>query len=279
MSAEQIEADEKKPAQEAAQKERFPIKMTAQISTETRDELILAHLSQVRLIAKRIYNRCPENIMLDDLISAGTLGLIAAIDHFDETQGVKLKTYAEHKIRGAILDSLRSMDWAPREQRRRAKQIESVMATLEQKLHRLPTEHEVAAEIGISLAEYHEWVVETRSLNVTSLELPGSQQEEGRDLLQFVSDNQELLPSRLLERSELERITAHAIECLPSNERTVLSLYFHKELTLREIAKTMNLHESRISQLKGQALLRLRSYMEKNWPEKGTIQKVRCAAA
>src|SRR5689334_912115 len=110
--------------------------MTAQAYTETqtmseREQLIIEHLPQVRLIARRIHERCPENVSLEDLVSTGTIGLISAIDRFDPTQGVKLKTYAEYKIRGAILDSLRSMDWAPRDQRRRAKQIESVMASLE----------------------------------------------------------------------------------------------------------------------------------------------------
>src|SRR6185295_20014387 len=112
-----------------------------------REQLILDHLPQVRLIARRIQERLPENISLDDLISTGVLGLIAAIDHFDPAQNVKLKTYAEYKIRGAILDSLRSLDWAPRQKRRQAKQIDSAICAAEQRLKRTPAEDEVAAEL------------------------------------------------------------------------------------------------------------------------------------
>src|SRR6185295_3673400 len=112
-----------------------------------RERLILEHLPQVRLIARRIYERLPENVSLDDLISTGVIGLIAAVDRFDPAQGVQLKTYAEHKIRGAILDSLREMDWAPKNKRRRAKQIEAAINSLEQRLGRAPGEEEIAAEL------------------------------------------------------------------------------------------------------------------------------------
>jgi RNA polymerase sigma factor for flagellar operon FliA len=247
--------------------------MKAQAQTQTasqkRDQLIIEHLPQVRLIARRIHERCPGNVLLDDLISSGTIGLISAIDKFDATQGVKLKTYAEYKIRGAILDSLRSMDWAPREQRRRVKQVESAIAALEQRLGCAPTEQEIAAELDLSLEEYHEWLVETRGVNLGSLELASAPTEDGRDILQFISDDQESWPSCLLERSELESLVARTVERMPYNERIVLSLYFHEELTLREISKVMGLHESRISQLKSQALLRMRTHIQKCWPERG----------
>src|SRR5579862_7800880 len=131
-----------------------------------RERLILEHLSQVRLIARRIQERLPESISLDDLISTGVIGLISAIDNFDPAHNVKLKTYAEYKIRGAILDSLRGLDWAPRQKRRKAKQIESAIAAAEQMVQRCPTEEEVAAELGVTLEEYHEWLVEIRGLNI-----------------------------------------------------------------------------------------------------------------
>src|SRR5579883_2745100 len=118
-------------------------------SAEEREELILEHLPQVRLIARRIHERLPESVHLEDLISTGIVGLIAAIDRFDPSQNVKLKTYAEYKIRGAILDSLRGLDWAPRQQRKRAKQIEAAIAALEQELQRVPTEEEIAAHLGL----------------------------------------------------------------------------------------------------------------------------------
>ncbi len=233
--------------------------------TGERDRLIIEHLPQVGLIARRIYERLPESVSLEDLISTGIVGLITAIDNFDSSHNVKLKTYAEYKIRGAILDSLRELDWAPRQKRKMAKQIEAATAQAEQKLHRMPGEDEIAAELGVSLGEYHEWLVEVRGVSLGTLEYAGPA-EEPRDILQFVSDSEEKWPSRVLERAELERLLAQAIDRMPCVERTVLSLYYHQELTLREISKVMDLHESRVSQLKSQAILRLRTYMEKRWP-------------
>lgn len=229
-----------------------------------RERLILEHLPQVRLIARRIQERLPENISLEDLVSTGVLGLISAIDNFDASHNVKLKTYAEYKIRGAILDSLRGLDWAPRQKRRKAKQIEAAITAVEQRLQRAPTEEETAVQLGITIAEYHEWLVEIRGLNIASLEYAGN--DQGKDLLHYIPDENEDLPSALLEKSELERLLAESIDGIPPIERTVLSLYYHEELTLREIAQVVNLHESRISQLKSQAILRLRSHLAQQWP-------------
>lgn len=230
----------------------------------TRDELILEHLPQVRLIARRIHERLPVSVSLDDLISTGVLGLIAAIDRYDPKHHVKLKTYAEYKIRGAILDSLRGLDWAPRQQRKRAKLIESCIAELEQEYHRTPTEEEIARHLGLSIPEYQEWLSDVRGLTLGSLENAG-REEQGCDLLRYLSDSEEQWPSEILERSELEQLLAEAIERMPSLERTVLNLYYYEEMTLREIAKIADLHESRISQLKSQAILRLRSFLHKRW--------------
>ena len=232
-----------------------------------RERRILEHLPQVRLIARRIHERLPESVSIDDLISTGIVGLISAIDRFDPIHQVKLKTYAEYKIRGAILDSLRGLDWAPRQQRKRAKQIEAAISVAEQKLKRAPNEDEIAAQLGLSMAEYHEWLVDIRGVNLGSLEA-SSGDDDGRDLLKYISDKEENWPSHLLERAELERLLAEAIDRMPPIEKTVLSLYYQEELTLREIAKIVGLHESRISQLKSQALLRLRTYLEKCWPMK-----------
>jgi RNA polymerase sigma factor for flagellar operon FliA len=238
-------------------------------AAEERERLILEHLPQVRLIARRIHERLPESVNLEDLISTGTLGLIAAIDRFDPQHNVKLKTYAEYKIRGAILDSLRGLDWAPRQQRKRSKMIEAAISGVEQRLHRAPREEEIAQELGLTLDEYHEWLVDIRGVNLGSLEV-ASPDDENRSLLKYISDDEENWPSRLLERSELQRLLSDAIEKMPRTERTVITLYYHEELTLREISKVVNLHESRVSQLKSQAILRLRSYVEKRWPmEKG----------
>ena len=237
-------------------------------SADEREQLILEHLPQVRLIARRIHDRLPESVSLDDLVSTGIVGLISAIDRFDSSHNVKLKTYAEYKIRGAILDSLRGLDWAPRQQRKRSKQIEAAISRAEQLLHRSPTEEEIAEQLGLDIEEYHTWLIDVRGLNLGSLEsaTPEDDNSNSRDLLKYISGDEENWPSRLLERSELQKLLAEAITKMPDIEKTVLSLYYHEELTLREIAKIVRLHESRISQLKSQAILRLRSYMEKRWP-------------
>src|SRR5262252_5808837 len=149
-------------------------------ATEDRERLILEHLPQVRLIARRIQERLPENISLDDLISTGVIGLISAIDNFDPSHNVKLKTYAEYKIRGAILDSLRGLDWAPRQKRRKAKQIEAAITSAERRIKGAPPEEEIARELGVSIDEYHQWLVEIRGLNVASLEYASG--DQGKDL-------------------------------------------------------------------------------------------------
>jgi len=228
-----------------------------------RERLILEHLPQVRLIARRIHERLPESVSLDDLISNGVVGLIAAVDKFDPSQNVQLKTYAEHKIRGAILDGLREMDWAPKNKRRRAKQIEAAIALLEQRLGRAPAEEEIAVELKVTVEEYRQWLYEVRGLTIGSFEF-ASEDQEG-DLLDYIPDTDDNLPSTTLERSELERVLAQAIEQMPKAERTVMSLYYHEEATLREIAEIMDMHLSRIAQLKSQGILRLRTYMERHW--------------
>ncbi|MGC2659040.1 MAG: sigma-70 family RNA polymerase sigma factor, partial [Bryobacteraceae bacterium] len=194
----------------------------APMTADTREQLILEHLPQVKLIARRIHERLPVSVSLDDLISTGVLGLIAAIDRYDEAHEVKLKTYAEYKIRGAILDSLRGLDWAPRQQRKRAKLIESAIAALEQEHQRMPVEEEIAAYLNVSVAEYQEWLSDVRGLTLGSLENAGTE-EDGRDLLRYLADSNEHWPSQILERSELERLLAEAIGKMPNIERTVLS--------------------------------------------------------
>ena len=231
-----------------------------------REQLILTHLPQVKLIASRIHDKLPESVCLDDLVSVGVLGLIEAVDKFDPSLNVKLKTYAEHKIRGAILDSLRSLDWAPRNKRRKAKLIEAAIQAGEKKLHRTPVEEEVAGELNISLEDYRRWLVEVRGINLAPIEQAGGPDGEGTDLLRFVSDSSEEWPSELFERAELERLVTQAIERLPEVERTIVTLYYHRELTLRQIAGIVHLHETRVSQLKSQAILRMRSTLRAKWP-------------
>src|SRR5437764_2394235 len=214
----------------AAERNPAPAKFKANLyrnqvplSPQVREQLILEHLPQVRLIARRIHERLPESVNLDDLVSTGTIGLIAAIDRFDAAHNVKLKTYAEYKIRGAILDSLRGLDWAPRQHRKRAKQIESAISVIEQRVHGSPGEEEIAAELKLSLADYHSWLVEIRGVNLGSLEC-ASADEDGQDLLKYISDDEDNWPSRLLEKSELQRLLAQAIEKMPNTEKIVLNL-------------------------------------------------------
>src|SRR5579864_1416430 len=163
-----------------------------------RERLILEHLPQVRLIARRIHERLPDSVNLDDLISTGAVGLIGAIDRFDPSLNVKLKTYAEYKIRAAMLDGLRGLDWAPRTQRRRSKQIEAAISRLEQQWHRSPSEEEIARSLNLNLEEYHGWLVEIRGVNLGTLESACPDEENGRDLLRYLSGDEEEWPSHLL---------------------------------------------------------------------------------
>jgi RNA polymerase sigma factor for flagellar operon FliA len=181
---------------------------------DRRERLILEQLPQVHLIARRIHERLPDSVCLDDLVSTGIVGLISAVDNFEEVQGVKLKTYAEYKIRGAILDSLRGLDWASRHRRKKAKHIEAAIASAEHKLQRAATEDEVAAELDMTLDEYHARLVEVQGLNLESLEVPIGP-SGNQTLLSMVPDTADDLPSGIWERAELERLLAEAIAAMP----------------------------------------------------------------
>ncbi len=219
----------------------------------------------MRLIARRIHDRLPSYISLDDLISTGVIGLLAAIDNFDESLNVQLKTYAERRIRGAIMDSLRDLDWAPRETRKRSKVIEAAIHKAKQRHGREPTEEDIAAELGITPAEYQQWLTDIQAIDLQAMEYVAS---DGRrsDLLRVIPDtNEDDWPSNIVERSELERILALAIERMPKLERTVLNLYYFEELSLAEISKVVKLHLSRVAQLRVQGVLRLRSHLQRVW--------------
>ena len=248
------------------------------VVTKSREELILEHMPQVKLIARRIYKGLPPSVTLDDLISAGIIGLIAAIDRYEIQLDVKLRTYAEYKIRGAILDSLRVLDWAPRQHRRRARRIEKTVLALEQQQGRPPCEEEVAERLGIDIEEYHDWIAESRGLMVGSLEAP-KYNGEGKLFATLASTPEEQWPSEVFEREELGRLLRDAIGHIPRIEATVVSLYFYEGLTLREIAKLVDLHESRVSQLKGQAMSRLRSTIQKVWPQGPNAARARSIAS
>lgn len=234
---------------------------------EERDALILEHLPQVNWIALRIHEKLPASVELDDLISAGVIGLVSAVDNFDPSHGASLKTYAEYKIRGAILDSIRGLDGIPAHKRKRIKQVQAAIAKVETDLKRAASEEEIAAELGISLGEFQQWMIELRGVSLGSL---SNVTEEGDEfsLLKFISDDGEESPDRILERSELERLISRGIAHMPERERLVLSLYYKEELNLREIATIMGLHLTRVAQLRAQAILRLRSMLDREWPSK-----------
>jgi RNA polymerase sigma factor FliA len=234
------------------------------LSTEERERLIIEHMPQVNLIARRIHETLPGNVCLDDLVSSGVVGLIMAIDNYDPSQAVKLKTYAEYKIRGAILDSLRGMDWASRHRRKKYKEIEAAISSAEQKHHRPPTEEEIAGELNLTLEEYRTRLVEVQGLTLGSLEMTIGP-DSGQDLLSIIPSGDEL-PSAALERTELERLIARAVDELPEPEKLILALYYQEELTLREIGDIVNLRVSRVSELKTTSILRLRAYVAQQWP-------------
>jgi RNA polymerase sigma factor for flagellar operon FliA len=235
------------------------------MSSEERERLILEHLPQVRMVARKIHERLPESVCFEDLLSAGVIGLIQAIDNYDPRHNVKLKTYAEFRIRGSILDGLRESDWAPRLKRKQAREFEAAIARAEQRLSRTPEEAEIAAELKLSVDDYRQKLTEMEALNIGELEFVRDENETPV-ILKYAASAEEDSPAMTLERAELERLIAFSIDRIPKVEKTVLSLYFYEELTLREIAEVMGVHLSRISQIKSQAILRLRAAMVSRWP-------------
>src|SRR3954468_15756785 len=166
--------------------------VTANAAAEERDRLIMEHLPQVRLIARRIFDKLPGTMSLEDLVSSGTVGLLAAIDRYDASQGVKLRTYAEYKIKGAILDSLRDMDWAPRRQRQRARSLQAAAAAVEQRTQGQSSVEDIAKELGISIEECQSWMSDARRTTFTSLESTTTD-DEGNEMGRQVADKDDLL--------------------------------------------------------------------------------------
>jgi RNA polymerase sigma factor for flagellar operon FliA len=235
-------------------------------ATYDREQLILHHLPQVRWIAASIRERLPDSVSEDDLVSTGILGLIAAIDNFDPARNASLRTYAEYKIRGAILDSIKGMDGIAPHKRKRLREVQAAISAVEQRNGRNPTEEEIASELQIDLPEYHDLLSGLRGINLGSLDTPVAEEgEEGASLLYYIVDEDAETPAATFERRELEALLASAIAAMPRTEQVVIDLYFREELTLAEIARVINVHTSRVCQLKSQAILRLRSYMSRHW--------------
>ena len=238
------------------------------MSPGEREALILRHLPRVQGIAARIHGKVPWGISLDDLVSVGILGLIAAVDRFDPRYEVKFQTYAEYKIRGAILDSLRGVDGIPEHKRGAVKRVQHIVSTLEQHLGRAPMEEEVAEELGFTLDQYRQFVLSGRAVRLRSLDAPQSGGGALR-LGDVLAGGVELLPSHLLEQDQLRRVMHAGLALLPEAQRRVVTLYFLENLSLREIAERIQVHVSRVSQLKIQGMERLRRYVYSKWHRRG----------
>lgn len=224
---------------------------------QRRDQMILDELPQVHYIARRIHERLPQHIAFEDLVNAGVLGLIEAMQKFDPSREVQLKSFAKFRIRGAILDSLRELDWGSRPLRRKGREIEEAITKLSAKLGRQPTESEIAEEMNIDISKLHQLLAQ-----LDGLELVGQQSDSDVDR----SDAQDLIESaksgdpdafELFARGETKQHLAQAIGGLGKNEQLVISLYYQEELTMKEVAAVLNVTESRVSQIHSLALAKL----------------------
>jgi len=231
-----------------------------------RDALINETLPLIKHIAHRVATRLPSSVEIRDLINAGVLGLLDAIEKYEPERNVKFKTYAEVRIRGAILDSLRNLDWAPRSLRKKSKDLERTYADLSQKLGRPATDEEVSEAMGEDLEDFHALVDQLHGLTIGSFENMNDG-EDGDSFLNYYPDDGSNDPYARFESNELTRILAAAIEELPEKERLVLSLYYYEELTMKEIGVLLGVNESRVSQLHTKAMLRLRGKLGKVLPD------------
>jgi RNA polymerase sigma factor for flagellar operon FliA len=223
--------------------------------------MILKYTPLIKYIAHRLAMRLPPHVSVEDLMSAGVIGLMDALDKFDPEKKVQFKTYAEFRIKGAMLDELRSLDWVSRSVRQKAAQLEKAYQTLENKKGRAVEEEEVAQELGISLEHYYNLVNEVNGVFLLDIEnlrnkLPKLPEE---DLINLLIDEKEKQPLQLLGLEELKRVLTQAIDELSSKEKTVISLYYYEELTLKEIGEVLGFTESRICQIHAKAILKLRS--------------------
>lgn len=230
----------------------------SQPTAEDRARLLTEHLVSVRFIARKLHQTLPRHVELDDLISAGTVGLMEACNRFDARRHVQFKSYAQFRIRGAILDWLRTLDWGPRELRRKARAIAETTRVLAQQLGRAPGEQEIAAAMEMDLEELQQLMGELRSLELGSLNAEHSKDEDDEEL-EYVPASAEEDPLFLCLAAESRQRLIDAVEELPEKERLVLTLYYYEELTMREIGLTLGVVESRVSQIHSCAVRRLRS--------------------
>ena len=242
------------------------------MSATEREHLLMEHLPTVRYLARRIHERLPQHVELDDLVSAGMVGLIDAFSKFDHNKKVQFKSYAQFRVRGAILDSLRTLDWSPRELRRKGRAVEEAVRSVTQKLGKAPSEAEIAAEMSLSLSDYQTLLGDLKGLEIGSLHMERSE-DSGDEELAYIPGAPEEDPLFRCLKGEMKQRLTDAIEELPEKERMVLTLYYYEELTMKEIGLTLGVVESRVSQIHSSAVVRLRSALASLRPQGATEMK------
>ena len=238
------------------------VRFAAERDPALREQLILQYAPLVKYVVGRLALMLPRILDSDDVLSIGTMGLIEAIDRYDPSTGVKFQTYAISRVRGSILDELRSLDWIPRSARQRSAEIAKTFTRLEGEYGRTPTDEEVARELGLDMVQYQQASVSASAV-ILSLETPVASdgQEEGAPLVETIESTANPSPAQALEEGELLEGLAEAINSLNERERTLLSLYYEQELTMKEISAVLEVSESRVCQLHSRALHRLRAHM------------------
>lgn len=227
-----------------------------------KDKLLAEYAPLVRYTAQRMAVNLPRSVELGDLIGSGVMGLVRAVESFDPGLGFKFETFATHKIRGAILDELRNLDWVPRSIRQKNRKLQQVYAKLEQVLGRVPYDDEVAQELGISIDEFGEMLAEVAPATIISLEeaLPDrSGESKTLTVLDTIEDPNGSNPLKELGYKETKKILKDAIGELPEKEKLVIALYHYEELTLKEIGKILEITESRVSQIHSKVMVKLRA--------------------
>jgi len=228
-------------------------------SDAERERILMEQLPQVRYIARRIHERLPRHVPFEDLVHAGVLGLIDALNKFDLAKHVQFSSYSKFRIRGAILDGLRELDWSPRELRRKGRIVDSTYNELSGKLGRAPTETEIAQQMGLNLRELQSLLAELDGLELGSLHVESSRDGKLEDLTDFVASKPEDTPFFQCLQAETKHLLRKAISELPEKEQRVLALYYYEELTMKEVGTALGIGESRVSQIHSLAMVRLRA--------------------
>jgi RNA polymerase sigma factor for flagellar operon FliA len=231
-----------------------------QSALENRDRLVMEHVPLVKILAQRLAHRLPSQVEVSELISVGLLGLIDAASRYKPSLGVPFDAFARRRVQGAMLDSLRDLDWAPRSLRRLRRDVDGAMNAVRRRTGREPEEAEIAAEMGMAIAEYEKAIESLRVLDIGVIRPLDATDEDGSSRLELCIDPSEGASTQL-ERKELRAHLARAIEQLPERERQILSLYYEEELTLAEIGAVIGVTESRVSQLRSLAVSRLRTLL------------------